>query len=285
MRCMLLYLFFAFLVSCQTSQENQNQQLLSTENTDNLEVLLLGTFHFNNYNPENNGDLVESEIPDVLTLENQLELEEIANQIIKFGPNKIFVEYDFKEQKQLDSIYTAFPEKANFKEVRRNELYQIAFRVAKQLKHAKVFAMDIRTEFDYNSLVKAMQDAQQFDLIKKDEQELDMLEINANKLFNSNATLVEMLFYFNEDEYRRSDINWYVNLANQGGKIDDFSGTHLASEWYKRNLNMYSVIQKSVTESDEKIMILAGASHISMFKEFIDYNPEWKTVELKDILK
>jgi len=48
---------------------------------------------------------------------------------------------------------------------------------------------------------------------------------------------------------------------------------------------MYSIIQKSVEESDERIMILGGNSHIAMFKEFIDYNPEWKPIELKDILK
>ena len=31
-------------------------------------------------------------------------------------------------------------------------------------------------------------------------------------------------------------------------------------------------------------MILAGASHIAIFKNFIDYNYKWKTVELKEIM-
>ena len=74
-------------------------------------------------------------------------------------------------------------------------------------------------------------------------------------------------------------------MANQAGKKDNFIGAYLASEWYKRNLYMYSLIQKSTSLKDDKIMILAGASHIGMFKDFIDKNPEWRTKELKEIMK
>jgi hypothetical protein len=31
-------------------------------------------------------------------------------------------------------------------------------------------------------------------------------------------------------------------------------------------------------------MILASSSHIAMFKDFIDYNPDCKTLEIKEIL-
>jgi 6-phosphogluconolactonase/glucosamine-6-phosphate isomerase/deaminase len=48
---------------------------------------------------------------------------------------------------------------------------------------------------------------------------------------------------------------------------------------------MYSIIQKSIEKKDKKIMILGGSSHIAMFKDFIDHNPEWKTVELKEIME
>ena len=32
-------------------------------------------------------------------------------------------------------------------------------------------------------------------------------------------------------------------------------------------------------------MVLAGASHIGVFKDFIDKNPEWQSVELEAIME
>ncbi len=273
-----------YIASC--TEENPQQETLKNEkDIASLEVLLLGTFHFRNFDPNNNGDLVATQIPDVLTNKNQKELEKIAQHIVNFKPDKIFVEYPYSKQKQLDSIYSAFPEQADFKYQNRNETNQIAFRVAKQLGHNSLYGIDIRTEFPYDSLLRAMKKANQTDLIQKDEEELNRLEKNGNELFSSDKNLSELIFYFNEPGYRKSDINWYVNLANQAGDMDDFVGVHLASEWYKRNLYMYSIIQKTIQKSDEKIMILGGASHIGMFNEFIKYTPEWKTTELKEIIK
>ena len=145
--------------------------------------------------------------------------------------------------------------------------------------------MDLRTNFPYDSLLTQMKKAKQFDLIKRDEIELNELEKSANELFNSNKSLSEIIFFYNNQDYRNNDINWYLSLANQGGELDNFVGSYLASEWYRRNLHMYSIIQKSIEKNDKRIMILAGSSHISMFKSFIDYNPEWRTVELEEIMK
>ncbi len=43
--------------------------------------------------------------------------------------------------------------------------------------------------------------------------------------------------------------------------------------------------QKTVENEDKRILILSGASHIAMFKDFIDQNPKWKTIELKEIME
>lgn len=280
-----LKLIILLFLTSSCREFKKNEMIKNSEETKTLQILLIGTFHFENYNPENNGDLVNIKIPNVLTPKNQAELEKIAKRISIFNPDKIFVEYPFKKQEKLDSIYKLFPEHADFKNQKRNEINQIGFRVAKQLKHTKVYCMDMKTDFPYDSLLTQMKIAKQFDLIKKDEEELDKLEEKGNKLFNSDKTLSEIIYYFNEEEYRKNDINWYVNLANQGGDKENFVGAYIASEWYKRNLYMYSIIQKAVEKGDNKIMILAGSSHIGMFKEFISYNPEWKTVELKEIMK
>jgi len=278
-------LVFTLLISCQENRKNEIDKSSENPQNESLKVLLVGTFHFANFNPENNGDIVQKKISDVLTDENQTELENIALRIAEFKPDRIFVEESYKRQKKLDSIFSSFSKSTNYKTAKRQETYQLAFRVAKKLNHTKVYGIDLRTNFPYDSLLTEMKKAKQFDLINKDELELENLEKSANELFSSDKTLSEIIFHFNEEKYRRDDINWYLSLANQGGELENFVGSYLTSEWYRRNLHMFSIIQKSIENKDKRIMILAGSSHIAMFKDFIDYNPDWTTVELKEIME
>lgn len=273
-----------FVIFCSSIFSCSDGNLNTTQTDDiELDILLVGTFHFANFNPENNGDLVQVKVRDILTKENQQQLELISKKIADYNPDKIFVEYPFKSQKKLDSIYSTFS-KADFTKVRRNETIQLGFRTAKKLNHKRVFAMDLRTNFPMDSLLTQMKKAKQFTLLAKDSLDLESIEKQENLLFNSNTSLSEILFYYNDDLRRKADINWYVNLANQGGEKDNFVGAYLASEWYKRNLYMYSIIQKAIENNDKKIMILGGASHIAMFKEFIALNPKWQTIELEEVM-
>ena len=284
MKHLFRFLIFILLISCQENQNVDLKKKPEKSETKALEVLLIGTFHFVNFNPVNNGDVVDIKIRDILNENDQKELELISDKIKAFNPDKIFVEYPFDLQKKLDSTYSSFSTNDYSKEV-RNELTQLAFRAAKKLNHKRLFAMDYRTSFYYDSLIQQMVKAKQYDLIAKDSIELERLERDENELFASDKPLTEILYYYNDDKRRKEDVNWYVNLANQGGEKDNFVGAYLASEWYKRNLYMYSIIQKSIEKGDKRIVISAGASHIAMFKVFIDYNPEWVTVELKEIMK
>lgn len=283
MKRLLNLLIVIIFISCsENNSKNQNTKK-EVQNETSLDVLLFGTFHFANFNPENNGDVLQINVTDVLTNKNQKELEKIAKAITDFKPEKIFLEYPYSKQNQLDSVYSNFSVR-DYSQAKRDELIQLGFRVAKILKHKQVFAIDYRTDFPYDSLVKQMERANQFDLLKKDSLELERLEKFENEMFSSSKSLSEILFYNNNADVRQSDINWYLSIANQGGNKDNFVGTYLASEWYRRNLYMYSIIQKTVESNDKRIMILAGASHIGMFKDFIDKNPEWKTTELKEIM-
>jgi hypothetical protein len=284
MRKILSLGFLILFVAC--SENNSEEKVISkeTQNQSKMNVLLLGTFHFANFNPENNGDVLEIIVPDVLTDENQKELEKIAKAISDFNPDKIFLEYPYAKQAKLDTVYKDFNE-TDYSQAKRSELVQLGFRIAKELNHRQVFAMDYRTDFPYDSLANQMKKAKQFHLIEKDSLELERIEKFENEMFASDKSLSEILFYYNDQYNRECDLNWYLSVANQGGAKNNFVGAYLASEWYRRNLYMYSIIQKTIEKNDKRIMILGGASHIGVFKDFIDKNHEWKTTELKDIME
>lgn len=243
------------------------------------QILLIGTFHF-----ENPGlDVAQVNTFNVMTNKSQKELESITDKIKKFGPDKIFVEWNYEKQDKLDKFYTKNTDSLFQKNA--DERVQLALRSAKKLGHKKLFAIDYnQAGFPYDSLVKGMQEANQLDLIKKNKEEMAAYEKYQNQKI-AKYSLTELLIDCNTKESNAENVKWYLDIANKTGKADNFVGAYLVSEWYRRNLYMYSLIQKLTENKDAKIMVLLGAGHTAMLREFIKYDPEFEIIELKDVLK
>lgn len=243
------------------------------------QILLLGTFHF-----ENPGlDIAKTNTFNVMTSKSQKELENITDKIKQFGPDKIFVEWNYQKQSKLDKFYSK-----NTDSLFRNdadEIVQVALRSAKKLGHKKLYAIDYNnTDFPYDSLVKGMTAANQFDLIKRNEETMKYYETDQNKKI-AKYSLTQLLLDINTHKSNEENVGWYLETAIKGGKIDNFVGAYLVSEWYRRNLYMYALIQKLTESKDDKIMVLLGAGHTAMIREFVEHNPEYEIVELATVLK
>jgi hypothetical protein len=242
------------------------------------QILLIGTFHF-----ENPGlDVAKVNTFNVMSDKSQKELENITDKIKKFGPDKIFVEWNYEKQDKLDKFFAKNTDSLLHKNA--DERVQLALRSAKKLGHTKLFAIDYHTSFPYDSLTKGMKEANQLDLIKKDEEDMKDYEKSANQKI-AKYSLTELLTDCNTKEWTENSIQWYLETANKAGIKDNFVGAYLVSEWYRRNLYMYSLIQKMTESKDDKIMVLLGAGHTAMLREFIAHDPTFEIVELATVLK
>jgi Family of unknown function (DUF5694) len=132
--------------------------------------------------------------------------------------------------------------------------------------------------------METINNAKQNDLIELEDKSITEFETEYNAITKSRKSLLEALYFLNDNVNREKDLSWYSNFATKAGSLKDTTGVYLASEWYRRNLFMYSNVQKRIDSKDKRIMILLGASHIATFKNFIELNPEWKIVELKEIM-
>ncbi|QCE42977.1 DUF5694 domain-containing protein [Psychroserpens sp. NJDZ02] len=273
------------LVSCNTKQGNntlddEKKQL----DTIKTEVLLVGTSHWNNYKKAG-FDVTQTNEIDILSATYQKDLNDIANKIAAFKPDKIFVERTLDYQPKLDSLLNLY-KTTKWGTDKRNEIYQLGFRVAKTLKQDRVYGIDFRnTQFPYDSLMKAMELAKQTTLISSFNADIKHYESNYNTLVSEQRSLKDILYFLNDDKQRQLDLSWYLEGANKGGDLNSTVGSFLASEWIKRNIYSYGLIQKYTQSKDNRIMILMGASHIAVLKQLISVNTEWKTVELKAIME
>ena len=251
------------------------------------EILMIGTFHFANPGL----DVAKTKSFDILKDESQQELEEIAEAIEQFSPSKIFVEWPYQRQTELDSLYELYIggdyfDHPNLQDHRRkSEIAQLAFRAAKRLSMSKVHAIDYQNnDFPYDSMMAVIDRYQQSKLRKKIDGTIEKYSSDFDEMVTSGSSLKDILYHLNENSARNEDIQFYTELATQAGGQDNFIGPYLASEWYRRNIYMWSLVQKAINDNDERIMILSGASHAAIFAQLLTSSSHWKIVELQDII-
>ncbi len=280
------YLFFyitLLLVSCHPNKIEEKSDILQESNKDKLQVLLIGSSHWNNYQSEGL-DVVQTNEVDILSKQYQNDLELIVSKIKAFNPDKIFVERTINYQPKLDSLYNLY-KTTNWGDRRRNEIYQLGFRTAKMLGHQRVYGVDHRnTSFPYDSLIKTMKKAGQTKLITAFNEDIEQYEKTFNTFISEKKSLQEILYFLNDKQQRKSNFDWYLSGANKGGGINENVGSFLTAEWVKRNIYIYGSIQKYTEPKDQRIMVLMGAGHIAVLESLMSQSSSMQIIELKDLM-
>jgi hypothetical protein len=141
------YLLIVFsLTVITTNAQKVNWKKINSFKPDNIllsgerkptKVLLLGTFHFGY--PNLDGHKTDSsKYINVKSPQRQKELEELATVIRRFQPTRIYVESN--DEGWIDSLYDAYLQGRY--SLGRNEIFQVGFRLAGQLKHKKIYSVD-----------------------------------------------------------------------------------------------------------------------------------------------
>ncbi|MEM8998763.1 MAG: DUF5694 domain-containing protein [Bacteroidota bacterium] len=271
---LLFYLCIIYMVIPLAAQKKSNPK---------IEVLLIGTSHWNNYKKKGL-DVAQTSEVDILSENYQTQLAVLAEKIKAFGPDKIFVERPMDHQHKLDSLYHLYTT-TDWGLDKRNEIYQLGFRVAKIMGHSKVYGVDYRkTEFPFDSLAAIVSQQKKTDVLDAMMEDIKHFEKEYNTFIAQNPPLEELLAYHNTPENRKLNLGWYLQKANKAGGLNNNVGAHLTSEWFRRNIHIYGIMQKYTEPTDKKIMLVMGAGHVAIIETLIRYNPDWKVVELEQLL-
>lgn len=262
--------------------------------TKPTELLLLGTFHF--HNP--GADLVKVKTFDVMTPKVQAELETITDKINQFHPDKIFVEWPWDNQQALDEAYAQYLNgkyddylKRKYATLAareaslRSETVQLAFRAGKKAKLTKIYAFDYpNISLPFDTVMKSMAAAHQDALLTSIATLMKSNEAEENKK-RETYTLTQLLLDANTPQRLAANKSAYIEKFNRAGSPNNFSGALMVSEWYRRNLYMYSLLQKTVVPTDTKVLVLLGAGHAAIIEDFAEHDSAFKLTALQDVLK
>jgi hypothetical protein len=265
-------------VACSTVAEHVAQP--SSPGTATRQVMVLGSWHFDNPG----ADLVNTESDDVLAPARQAELEALVRRLAVFQPTAIMVETESKQPDLLDTGYMAFaPEDL---QTDRNEITQIAYRLAHELGIKRVYGVDTREgEIDFFPFdkVQAFEAAKGIDLTGP---MIAQVQVEAAEFSEAQKTgTISQLLALRNDPVQIKDMHnaFYYGLFELADATSQ-PGAQLNYGWYARNALTFGKIA-ATTEPGDRVIVLYGAGHAYWLRHFAESTPGFSLVEPADYLE
>jgi hypothetical protein len=266
----LLLLLIAVTASAQTKGVAQSGS------TKKARVLVLGVFHMNNPGR----DMFNLQVDDVLAPKRQKELSDLAAVLKKFQPTKIAVEAPAGSEKIRKEYEDYLAGKYSLS---RNEIDQIGYRLAKELGHKQIHAIDIQGDFPFDPIMvfakKTGREEQLNSLISQVPKEIETMSG-----ILKTGTLADLLRYINQDEHVRRDHEFYMSLAQFAGS-GEYPGPDLLAAWYQRNIRIYSNLHAIIDSQEDRVLVIYGSGHLFWLQRDVFDSPDLELVRLNDYAK
>ena len=225
------------------------------------EVLIVGTFHMAN----RNHDAYNVKADDVLSPKRQQEIAQVTEALKKFRPTKIAVETDIDSQARVTQEYSDYL--AGKYALSRDETNQLGYRLAKELGHKQVYAVNEWAGNDFplprlNDYARAHGRAGELETVMAKwgaaVKELDD--------YLKSHTILETLARTNSDAFVAENVSPYYEVA-RFGEPNDYAGPDLLGNWYLRNIRIYHNIVKLIDSPSERILVIYGYGHLGWLRQ------------------
>ena len=250
---------------------------LAAQQPARAEVLVVGVFHM--ANPGH--DLHSTSVDDVLSPTRQAEIAQVIATLAKFHPTKIAVEWDGYDNSRLAQRYDDYL--AGKRELTRNEIDQIGLRLAKELGHKTIYGVDVDGDFPYQRVVnfaKASGRTKELDAWNDDVAAV----VKAQNEFLAAHTILETLLYINADDKIAAGTESYFRLAHFG-ESGDWAGADLVADWFRRNMRIYSNVQRLAASSSDRVLVIYGSGHLGWLQFAFANDPTIRLRKLSDLAK
>ncbi|QDK82653.1 hypothetical protein EXU85_30210 [Spirosoma sp. KCTC 42546] len=290
----LIYLLVSFFLTRSTLAQpipiRQQIDALFNPALPKPQVLLIGTFHFAGEQVDANTTPANLRV-DILSPTRQTQLEEVLNQIARFKPTKIAIEASPNSKNYIDSVYSAY-RAGRFQGDKRvrvdDELYQIGFKLANRLGHTELFPIDAQ------SFRIRFSPADSLTMFTKYEHQSDASFAYWDKQYTTysklqdslkyNSSVIDYLRFLNADETQSRSIGRWLVTTKKGTNREPIGADGFISRYYNRNLRIYANIQRLVTSSSDRILVLYGNTHLYILKHLLKASPEFDLADTLNYL-
>ena len=256
---------------CENSSSSNKEKKMDTF----PQIGILGIFHF-----AGTTDYSSVEFESLESEKRQREILEIVEKLKPFKPTKVLVEYPAAKSTKLDSIYHSYLKGKH--ELTINEIEQVGFRLAQQLKHSKIYSIDYHLNLPFSELIEYAEKNDQdrlnellSSIKKQDKKESEYLQKN---------TLVDYLIYRNSNEEDLRNKNQYLNNTAKFVSDTNYIGAKFVSKWWERNIMIMSNIDRLI-QKDDRILVIIGAAHRAILRDFYEDRIDVDYIEIQDFLK
>ena len=238
------------------------------------QVMVLGVYHMDNPGL----DYANPTADDVLTPRRQVEMEAVAQALAEFRPTRIAVE----AEPGRDSVFNARLRGylAGSYTLTRDERDQLGLRVARMLGHERVYGVDYKLDMDVGGTIQFAAENGQGELVQRMTAQIQavMAEENAKMATSSVGALLADANSARADSMH----GWYLVMATVG-RDTAYRGADEVSAWYARNLHIFANIAR-VAQPGERVLVIMGAGHGTLLRQFIDESPDLDLVPAEPYL-
>ncbi|MFS0877398.1 DUF5694 domain-containing protein [Solibacillus isronensis] len=237
-----------------------------------MEILLVGTFHL-----ADTSDLNTLSEKDKSKYSDS-DFEQLAIDLAKFQADQVFVEYPIHLQEHLTSIYSSAEVDEINEAFKKNEIYQIGFRLAKMLGHDAIYAVDWNEQPEESidlSLVAEGKSKAVFDEI------MGRMKMVLEKLSTiiQQGDIIELYKHINSYENIVNDHQVYLDFMQLD---DEIAFEWVTKYWYYRNLRIVRNIKKSILPETKRAVILYGSGHNYLLKQQLEDDKAIKVIQYGD---
>lgn len=253
--------------------------------SNRIKVYLLGTFHF---------AATDTTVYDVRNNQHQKSIRQLSDIIVGLKPDKIFIEKmpEWEYENHIDSLYQEY-RKGNLSRA-RNEIWQVAGRVATRLNHPHLYQCDQpgNYSFHYGLVADYANNHHEQDKLRylgKGMTKPILSSINIDSVRNT-VDLLEYLRWFNSKEVQNTSQAHYINVYPQIGntnaytpanKIDSsyFLGANVTIDWYRRNILIYAKMLSQLDYTEKAIFLIIGNDHVPIIRQMFQANPYFEVID------
>jgi len=282
------------LNSCEQQTEKKTEQKQQFEKTNPIEdpnlfignhkakAMVLGVFHFSNpgldsYKRKFSFDILEDK--------RQKELDNLLYKMAKYNPTKILVEANrIKSDSIINDRYQKYLNGKFNIDDKSNEIYQIAFKLAKKLGHKKVYSSDASADWFGANLDWDNYDGDAY------QKKLGQFEKATRydyepfyKLHDSLKTvqtLTEHFISINNPEDRLKEHQAYLTGTILEGAGDNYLGADSVGKWYRRNFRIFAnAYDLTNFDNEERLLLVYGSGHVWQLRQLFTDSPDFEYIE------